>query len=148
MHRGQQPTFSTNNCISPSGRGTFIHIFCVSLLLAVGRLDPFGVPSTGETGFVWIYETLNSGYSEEEWYSMAWAVAQPLGRHSFVMQYALVPPLLYPRISLPCLNICTIGPSPQSGLISLLIPSDGPRDADSSPALPNPTSMLSPNHPL
>jgi len=54
-----------------------------SVLSASIHLDPFEAMGSGELGFLWIAEIINSGYEEEprEW--MASQVVESLGRHFF-----------------------------------------------------------------
>ena len=124
-----------------------------SLLFAVTHLDPFEAVGDREMGFSWISEILNSGYSEEEQYSMANVVVRLVGRcyrfgpFSPNIQSAWIPPLL--KFLLLCENLPTAESPPHPGLVALRILSDGTLDADFGPALlPTLVSTLSPDTPL
>ena len=124
-----------------------------SLLFAVTHLDPFEAVGDREMGFSWISEILNSGYSEEEQYSMANVVVRLVGRcyrfgpFSPNIQSAWIPPLL--KFLLLCENLPTVESPPHPGLVALRILSDGALDADFGPALlPTLVSTLSPDTPL
>ena len=108
---------------------------------------------TGEMGFLWIREILNSRYPEEEQYWMASEVVRLLRRYNgiydrpFRVQSAWVPPLL--KFLSLCENFSTTESSPHLALITLCTLSHELQEGDFGPVIP-PTlaSMLSPDHPL
>ena len=64
---------------SIEGGNTYPHIL-TSILSSLGHLDPFRVMNSGNLGFMWITQILNSGYPEEERYQMASTVVRLLGK--------------------------------------------------------------------
>ena len=78
------------------------HLVLTSVLNTLIYLDPFQAMDSGELGFLWITEILNSGYQEQWRERMASGVVQSLGKHFFRkepmhlidMQPAWIPPLL------------------------------------------------------
>ena len=72
-----------------------------SILPASIDLDPFEAMGSGELGFLWITEILNSGYEEEwrEW--MASKVVESLGKHFF--REESVPPISMESAWIPSL---------------------------------------------
>ena len=129
-----------------------------TLMSTLTHLDPFQVKDTGESGFLWIAEILNSGYSEDERYEMASGVVRLLGKYL----YSVVPervqyvesawiPSLIDFLSLCEKFYATQSPPspPYPGFIILRILSDSPIRADLNPTvLPVLASMLLPTHPL
>ena len=73
-----------------------------SVLCASTELDPFEAMGSGELGFLWITEILNSGYEEGQRKVIASQVVESLGRHffredsvpRFSMEPAWIPSLL------------------------------------------------------
>ena len=72
------------------------------VLSTLVHFDPFQAIGSGELGFLWITEVLNSGYQEDQCEQLAREVVKLLGRHFFCessvsfidMQSAWIPPLL------------------------------------------------------
>ena len=131
-----------------------VSTYLYPLSLAATHLDLFEVMGTEEMFFFWISEILNSGYPEEERYSVASEMVRLLGPrycgsrlYTSDMQPAWIITLLN-FLSL-CENFSTTESPPHPGLVALHIISFGPRDADLGTALlPILTPMLSPHHPL
>ena len=127
----------------------------VSVLSALTQLNPFQVTDTGESGFLWITEVLNSGYPEGKQYQMASRIMELLGKHFYstvpervpYIQPAWMPPLLG-FLSL-CEKFYTTEPPPYPGFVALRIISSNPRLSQFDAAmLPVLASMLLPTHPL
>jgi len=125
------------------------------VLYVLNHLDPFQVMGTGEFGFSWITEILNSGYAEHERYEMASGVVQLLGKHFysrdlkdiFHVQPAWVPPLLG-FLSLDA-KFYTLGTSPSPGFVTFHILSASLGSADfGATILPILLPALLPTHPL
>ena len=58
--------------------------YCLALVLSsLVHLDQFWAMNSGELGFLWIKEILNSGYEERWREMMASEVVRILGRHFF-----------------------------------------------------------------
>jgi len=126
-----------------------------SVLSTLIHLDPFQAMDSGELGFLWITEILNSRY-EEYWRAyIAGEVVRSLGKHFFredpvtyiSVQHGWIPPLLgflSLREKWDCIEY-----SGSSGFIALRILTFSPEYAEFGPmALPVLTSSLLPTHPL
>ena len=82
------------------GRADYYDLTLV--LSTLVHFDPFQAIGSGELGFLWITEVLNSGYQEDQCEQLAREVVKLLGRHFFCessvsfidMQSAWIPPLL------------------------------------------------------
>jgi len=123
-----------------------------SILSTLIHLDPLQVMGSGELGFLWISEILNSGYREHERYQMASEVVQLLGRHFFEHPEPVsrVLPTWIPSI-LRFLSLCEeFVPSPPSpGFIALRILSTNRGSAHFGPMILSVlTSTLQPAHSL
>jgi len=123
-----------------------------SVLSALVRLDPFQAMGSGELGFLWIAEIVNSGYEEEWRERVASQVVESLGKNFFPkdlapsirMQPAWIPSLLGFLSLREKLDR-------QGGLsfIALRILAISPRSTDfGTSALPILASLLLPTHPL
>ena len=121
------------------------------VLSALIHIDPLRVMGSGELGFLWISEILNSGYQEHERYQMASEVVQLLGKHFFEHPepFSRVLSTWIPSI-LRFLPLCEeFTPSPPSpGFIALRILSTNRGSAHFGPMiLPVLTSTLQSTHP-
>ena len=122
------------------------------ILSAMSHLDPFRATNSGQFGFEWMTEILNSKYPEEIRHQMTGRVIQLLGKEvdAHPPKYFLpdwVPPLL----NFLSLNekFHTEGSAPDTGLTALRILSCRQVDADFCPTLlPILVSTLSHDHPL
>ena len=82
------------------GRADYYDLTLV--LSTLVHFSPFQAIGSGELGFLWITEVLNSGYQEGQCEQLAREVGKLLGRHFFCeslvsfinMQPAWIPPLL------------------------------------------------------
>ena len=126
-----------------------------TVLSALTHLDPFQVKNGAESGFLWIAEILNSGYSEDKRYEMASAVVKLLGKHLYskvpegfqYVESAWMPPVIG-FLSL-CEKFYTIESPPYPGFIALRILSTSPTRANiDTTILPVLASTLLPTHPL
>ena len=128
------------------------HLLLTSALSTLTHLDPFQATGSGELGFLWITEILNSGYPEQWRERMAGEVVKSLGKHFFRkdpmdstdLQPAWIPPLL---------GFLSLGEkldtSKSSGFLALRILATSPGSADFGPMiLPILHSTLLPTHPL
>ena len=126
-----------------------------SILSTLTQLDPFQITDTGEFGFLWIAEVLNSGYAEGERYQMASRIVGLLGKHFYSVVPERVPYLQPSWISplLGFLSLCekfymTESP-PHPAFIALRILSSSPRHSEfDATILPVLASILLPTHPL
>ena len=133
--------------------------YLVSVLCALGHLNPFQVTENIGLGFLWISEILNSGYSEVERYWIVKGVVRLLGNHFqqeylwrlYAVQPTGVPPLLdflllYEKFR----NTEPHSLEPQHpGSIALYILSTSQEYTGFSPIiLPILSSTLLPTHPL
>ena len=125
-----------------------------SVLSTLIHIDPLQVMDSGELGFLWITDILNSGYREYERYQMASKVVQLLGKHLFKrpIPFSHVLPAWIPSI-LGFLSLCeefnTIITPSSPEFIALHILSTNRGSADFGPMiLPLLTSTLLPTHPL
>jgi len=119
------------------------------------HLNPFQAMGTGEMGFLWISEILNSRYSGYEQDLMISWVVHLLGKQFYSggqepfsdMQSVWIPPLL--SYLTRCEKTYAESPSPYSGSIVLGILSNSPGYANfGTTLLPILMSTLSPTHPL
>jgi hypothetical protein len=123
-----------------------------SVLSTLIHINPLQAMGSGELGFLWISEILNSGYQEHERYQMASEVVQLLGKHFFEHPepFSRVLPTWIPSI-LRFLSLCKefILSPPSPGFIALRILSTNRGSAHfGSMILPVLTSTLQPTHPL
>jgi len=125
------------------------------VLSALAHLDPFQVMGTGEFGFLWITEILNSRYPDYMRYEIASGVVHLLGKHFYSkdpkdvlhVQPAWIPPLLG-FLSLG-MEFYTLGPPPSPEFIALHILSDSLGSADFGVTILHILSLvLLPTHPL
>ena len=123
--------------------------FVLSILIC---LDPFQAMESGELGFSWITEILNSGYQEQGREGMAGEVVRSLGRHFFrtnpVIPINAEPTWIPPLLGFLSLSekLKTMG---STQFVALRILAISPGSADFGPmVLPILTSLLPPIHPL
>ena len=116
------------------------------------HFDPFKTVGSGELGFLWIMEVLNSGYQEDQCERLAREVVKLLGKHFFRespvsvidVQPAWIPPLLG---FLPLSQ--RFDPAGSTVFIALRILATSPGYTDFGPIiLPILTSSLLPTRPL
>jgi len=127
-------------------------LFLTSVLSTLTHLDPFQAMGSGELGFLWIAEILNSGYPEQWRERMAGEVVKSLGKHFFRkdpvdsidLQPAWIPPLL------GFLSLGEeLGTSKSSGFLALRILATSRGSADFGPTILRILhSTLLPTHPL
>ena len=126
-----------------------------SVLSELTQLDPFQATDTGEPGFLWIVEVLNSGYPEDQRYQMASKIVGLLGKHFYStvpqriphIQPAWIPPLLS-FLSL-CEKFYATEPPPYSGSVALRILLSSPMLSElDSTIFPVLAPILLPTHPL
>ena len=126
-----------------------------SVLSALAYLNPFQVLGTGEWGFSWIAQILESRYSEDERYQAAGQVVQLLDKyfHSEDRNHPINPqrtwiPSLASFLSLyEKFHTVKSPTSPRSLIHSILSTSPVPSDFNTT-ILPLLTLTLSPTHPL
>jgi len=122
-----------------------------SVLSMLVHLDPFQAMGSGELGFSWITEILNSGYQEDQCERLAGEVVKLLAKHFFHkdpvssinVEPAWISPLL--RFLLLSEKLETVG---STQFVALRILAISPGSADFGPMiLPILTSSLLPIHP-
>ena len=128
------------------------HRDLTSVLYTLNHLDPFQVTGSGELGFLWITEILNSGYEEHEREGLARIAMELLGKHFFgknpayfiKVEPAWIPPLLgFLSLSEKLDGIRS------TRFIALRILAASQGSADFGPMiLPILTPLLLPTHPL
>jgi len=131
-----------------------------SVISALIHIDPLQTMGTGDLGFLWITEILNSGYEEYWRYEMASGVVELLRKHfrseitkyPLDMQPAWMQPAWMPPI-LGFLSLCekfyATGLPLDSAPVAFRILSTSPGSADlCTTILPVLTSTLLPTHPL
>jgi len=124
-----------------------------TVLFTLTHLEPFQFEETGEPGFLWIAEILNSGYPEDKRYEMASGVVKLLGKHLYsklpedfhYVEPAWISPLIN-FLSL-CEKFYTTESPPYPGFIALRILSTSPTRTDiGATILPVLTPILLPTH--
>jgi len=128
-------------------RNIFDLVFSASI-----HLDPFQVMGSGELGFMWIAEILNSGYEEEWRERMASQVVESLGKHFFredsVSSISMQPAWIHSLLGFLSLSE-KLDSREEHSLIALRILATSPRSTDFGTAvLPILVSPLLPTHPL
>ena len=123
-----------------------------SVLSTLVHLDPFQAMDSGEIGFLWITEILNSGYQERQRMWLANELVELLGKHFFHRdqvhfidtQPAWIPPLL------GFLSLSEkLDATRSTRFVALRILATSPRSVDFGPMiLPILASLLLPTHPL
>jgi len=128
------------------------HFLLPSVLSTLIHLDPFQAMGSGELGFLWITEILNSGYPEQWRERMAGQVVKSLGKHFFrkdPVDFIDLQPTWIP----PLLRFLSLGEkldtSKSSGFLALRILATSPGSADFGPMILRILhSTLLPTHPL
>ena len=123
----------------------------INALHALIPFDPFETMDSGDLGFLWITEILNSGYQERERQWLADEVVKLLGKY-----FHQVPDILIGKRSAwipPLLGFLSLSEkldtTKSTRFIALRILAISPESADFGPTiLPILTSSLLPNHPL
>jgi len=121
----------------------------MSILSALSHIDPLEVANSGEYGFLWLADILNSGYPDNDRHAMANRIIQLLGKrvyptnpHQWDFPSSWIPPLL------DFLSLCEKLRS-ADGFTALRILSSGRRyPAFGARILPVLTSILLPTNPL
>jgi len=132
--------------------GTADSIDLAEVLSALTHLDPFQPTYSGNLGFLWITEILNSGYEEEWRERMAGEVVESLGKYFFRedLKYPIgvLPTWIPPLLRFLSLNE-KLDRRGGGTLVALRILATGPRSADfGTTVLPILVSSLLATHPL
>ena len=128
------------------------HDGLTSVLLTLIELDPFQIMDSGQLGFSWVAEILNSGYEERQRVWLASKVVELLGKHFLrrdPFSFLVVQPSCIPPLSGFLSLSEKLDTERSSGFIALRILATVPGFIGfSTTILPVLTSALLPTHPL